>query len=477
MQFTREINRLLLGMLIGLLLMVIAATYYAVVGPQTLLNREDNARLFEREAAIRRGTVYDRSGQPLVTSVVNSNGVVSRRYYYAEMNSALGYYSLRYGVGGIEAAHNTLLRGDDLPEGAQAYFAQDVLHLPQTGSDIRITLDLNTQRQLARLMQGYAGGGVVLSVPEGEVLALVSVPTYDPNDLDANWDRLRSSREDPFFNRAVQGKYQPGGLLQTPLMAAALTNRIALNTRFEDADRALIAGNVTLNCLLPPPSAALTLQEAYYLGCPAPFADLVTQLGPEAFSSTLQRMQIGTAVSLPGFNAPIIAPSSIESSTEAALATLTVTPNPFPYARDDLLGQGTLTVSPLRMAVIIAGFTGDGRAPQPITLREIRRPGSSQWIAAADPTSAIPVTTSETARQMRDLLRQNWREIILSRYQVGGITALAYSGRQTHAWGIGYALAPDGRGVVAVVVLEDTAETAFVQALVIESLENAMNTR
>jgi peptidoglycan glycosyltransferase len=61
-----------------------------------------------------------------------------------------------------------------------------------------------------------------MDVDSGDILALVSQPTYDPNMLDADWEQLESDPDAPLLNRATQGLYQPGGVLQPVVLAAAL---------------------------------------------------------------------------------------------------------------------------------------------------------------------------------------------------------------------------------------------------------------
>ncbi|HEX2622015.1 MAG TPA: hypothetical protein VHL11_17785, partial [Phototrophicaceae bacterium] len=183
MHFTREIQRLLAGLLVVFGIVVLSAAYWAVLGSDSMLQRSDNARLFESQAGIIRGDIVDRNDAPLVTSIQNPTGRVSRDFIYPAMNSIAGYYSLRYGVGGVEAAYNAILRGDDLPRDFNSHLDQDVLHHPQQGSDVRLTLNLNLQRAVVDAMRGYKGAAIVLDVPSGEVLSLVSLPTFDPNHL------------------------------------------------------------------------------------------------------------------------------------------------------------------------------------------------------------------------------------------------------------------------------------------------------
>ncbi|NJO83780.1 MAG: hypothetical protein HC828_13935, partial [Blastochloris sp.] len=117
-QFTREIDRLLAGLLVAFGIVVLAAAYWAIVGPDTLLAREDNPRLVERERAIARGALYDRQDRLLAESLPNEAGVMVRQYAEPLMNGAVGYFSYRYGTAGAEAAFNTILRGDTIPRDA-----------------------------------------------------------------------------------------------------------------------------------------------------------------------------------------------------------------------------------------------------------------------------------------------------------------------------------------------------------------------
>ena len=149
MQSTREIQRLFAGMLILFGLVGGIAGYWAIVGPETILERDDNPRLVERRAGILRGEIFDRNGTVLVTSVQADDGFVYRQYHYPSMYSTLGYYSLRYGEGGAESAFNEILNGDSRSRGLGDFLNEGLLHLPREGTDIRLTLDLEVQNRVA----------------------------------------------------------------------------------------------------------------------------------------------------------------------------------------------------------------------------------------------------------------------------------------------------------------------------------------
>ncbi|NWF70436.1 MAG: hypothetical protein HXY40_15215 [Chloroflexi bacterium] len=486
MQFGREINRLLAALLLAFLLVGLSASYWAVFGPVSILLRDDNPRLVEAEAAIMRGDIVDRHGDVLVTSVRDDNGVLLRRYLYPEFNGALGYFSLRYGVNGAEAAYDGLLRGDALVGSLDDYVGRQLLHRPQRGTAVQLSFDLQTQQAVMAAMGGHTGAAVVLAVPSGEVLALVSLPAYNPNVLDAQWDTLVAAPGNPFFNRVLQGSYQPGGMLQIPLMVGALVQQQPLTTRFEDADTPVQLTTVTdgtqstfaVTCLQPPPAGTLTLAEAYVYGCPTPFVELAETLGAQRVQQIFDMFLLGNPPTLAGF---VVQPPATTASA-GTLATPTAFVVSDTHLLADALGQGQITLSPLHMAVIVSALLNHGNAPQPQALLATRDPGAGEWTPAASTFATTPLTTPESAQQLQMLMREavaNGSAAAAARagYDIGGQTALAYAGTGSKTWFAGFVTLADGRSAVVVIVLEnssDPAEAARIGGLALQAAADGM---
>jgi penicillin-binding protein A len=466
MQFGREINRLTIAVLVAFGIVGLSAAYWSVYGPDSILQREDNPRLVEAEASIRRGDLVDRHGEVLATSEVDETGVVVRHYLFPEMNSALGYFSLRYGVGGAEAAFDTTLRGDDLIGDLSDYFNREMLHRPQLGSSVQLTFDLDIQRQLVAAMEGHMGAAIVLSVPSGQVLSLVSLPTYDPNTLDADWETLVDASGNPFFNRALQGNYQPGGMLQTPLMLAALANNQSLNVFIEDADAPVrittgtdgTSTTFTVDCVVRPPNSTLTLTDAYVYGCPSPFAQMAESLGVVVVENTFGTFLMNNPPTLPGF---VVEPVDLAAPTGTQLPTAT----PFILSESNLqadaLGQGQLTLTPLNMAVIIASLLNNGNAPQPYALLAVRQPETEIWIPAEVSHTTVPLTSNSNALRLQEWMRAavvdgTAQAAARDGLDIGGQSALAYSGEGSKTWFAGFATLEGGESVVVVIVLENS---------------------
>lgn len=451
MQFNREITRLLVGTLAAFGMITLAAAYWALFGPETLLLREDNPRLVEAEAAIERGAIYDRSDIMLAETRHDETGELQRIYHDPAFASVLGYFSLRYGVGGTEAAYDAILRGEDLPPDLGKTFSQNLLHRPQQGSHIRLTLDQQVQRQLAESMSSYRGGAIVIHTPSGEILGMLSLPTYDPNTLDENWDILTEAPGNPFFNRVLQGRYQPGSALQTPLMAAALLANIPMENSIEQASRSISVNHLRLGCAEEPPQSSLTLIEAYRYACPYPFTLLGNQLGEEIIQTILDTFRLQEIPILAGY-------------TPEALTEPEINPNVGSNFLENLLGQGPLTVNPLSMAMMASAVVNEGNAPIPYTLSAVKRSSAADWELVENPAASLPYLTADAARRLQIMMQNNLVEGAASAaarpgLMIGGHAGLAYAGESTQSWFVGFLDLEDGNGIAVAVVLEETADT------------------
>jgi peptidoglycan glycosyltransferase len=359
------------------------------------------------------------------------------------------------------------LRGDDLPHNLSSYLTRDLLHLPQRGSDIRLTFDLNVQEAIYQAMQGHTGAVVALDVPSGAVLGMISLPTYNPNTLDEDWARLLTATNDPFFNRAIQGEYQPGGVMQTPLITAAFIANEPLDSVIEGAAEIVELDGIEIACAERPPSNRLTFSEAYAFACPAPFADLFNRLGEETVQETVDLFQLGRNFTLPGF---VVEPDPAAVTPTAILQLHT--------PLETALGQGALTVSPLDIAVMTAAVINDGNAPQPYALTATRAPDSEIWTPIQTVLPTIPVTTAETSRRIQELMRSatiigSARPAARSGMTIGGHASLAYSGDGTQAWFIGFVITGQRQGVVVAVVLENTDRATDAAAIGGQILQTA----
>lgn len=208
-----NIRRLVAILLAGFLLVGLTAGYWQIVRAPELLSRADNPRLVIAEQRVQRGRILDRNGVVLAYSRVHEDGTTERVYTHPEMVHVTGFYNLRYGVSNIEAAYDDVLRGLS-GRSAMQVLVDGLLHRPQIGFDVMLTVDAELQAVADAALGDRRGAIIVLDPRTGDILALVSHPAYDPNHLDEAWEILRDAPDTPLLNRATQGLYPPGEELE-----------------------------------------------------------------------------------------------------------------------------------------------------------------------------------------------------------------------------------------------------------------------
>ena len=392
MHYARTAGHILAVTLICLALVGLAAAYWALAGSDSLLLRDDNPRIIEAQRNILRGGIYDRQTRPLAETVRHDAGL-TRRYPLPSAYSIAGYFSLRYGVGGAEAAYDALLSGDEPIESLNDFFQREILNRPQVGSDIRLTLDLDIQAALVRAMNGAAGTAIVLDARNGAVLALASLPSFDPNTLEADWAELVEATGKPFFNRALQGNYQLGGNMYLIWLAQAIDSGFDLTWRFTGATEPVDLGaGMTAACVMQQDAADLSLNEAFAYGCPAAFINYRQTESALGYEDMLSPYRFDDPFSLAGFPQP----EDIAPAAELA------DPKPRHSGNCGMRsGQGDLTTSPLNLAALIAAIANDGQAHEPRLLSGVRSPGSEQWQAQQPVSRTQRILAIDTAQALQ----------------------------------------------------------------------------
>ncbi|HHS98482.1 MAG TPA: hypothetical protein ENK08_11440 [Chloroflexi bacterium] len=414
---------------IGLLALALTCGYWSVVRAEWLVAREDNPRRVEYEQRIVRGRILDRQGRVLAGTEVGEHGIVTRTYPVPEAAPVVGYASLRYGTGGIEASFDDLLRGEADRSAWEAAWA-DLLHRPPVGRDVQLALDADLQRQAMAALAGRGGAVVLLDARTGEVLAMASSPTFDPIRLEEEWDRLREDPAAPLVNRATQGLYQPGAALETVVLAGLMDQgMISLDDLAPAITATVQVDDRAMGCLWGSPSVG-TMAVAYRAACPGPFAALGEQLGKEGLRVVVERWGL-------------LEPPPLEVPTEAGAWS------PQEPALE-AVGQGGLTVSPLQMARVAAALAADGVMPAPRLALQVMEPQGG-WRTLEAPGGARQVVTPDAAQALRGA----W--VPYGTEAVGHLgTAVAGEDRPPHAWFLG--IAPTDAPRYAVVVLLEHAE-------------------
>lgn len=376
-----------------------------------------------------RGNIFDRNGDLLVSSQLIDNGFVRRTYPVADQlgydpaafSNVVGFFSRNFGQSGLEATFSEYLSGE---RGNPVDTIQsNLLNEPQVGNNLHLTLDARLQAQVYELLRGRRGAIVVLDARTGEVLALASMPGFDPRGLSFNYAAESWSAEDarvsefwrqinsdgagqPLINRATQGQYPPGSTFKTVTAVAALENAREAepnNIRcFNELDVEVGAPPV-VNAV--PNLASLTgdpsdLERVYAYSCNVAFAQYALRLGAERLAAVAERFDIYEPQNAPGLYTGFADLSTTPSR-------LFVEPNFLarPAALADTgYGQGQLLVTPLQMALVAQAVANDGVLMEPYLVDRITRPDGST-VLQRRAQRIRQAMSQQTAATMRENMR------------------------------------------------------------------------
>jgi penicillin-binding protein 2 len=242
---------------------------------------------------------------------------------------------------------------------------------PVSGSKLKLTLDARLQTRIHNAMQGKEGAVAVIDVNNGDVLALVSTPSYNPNHFvhgitHQDYQALVTSPEKPLYNRAVRGLYPPASTIK-PFIALAGVNQgvVDSDTKIYDPGWYRLPGiSHRYRDWKRGGHGVMQLKRALTVSCDTYFYQLGNKLGINAIEDMLRRFGFGqlTHIDLVG-EAQGLVPSPQWKKQAKGLPW---------YPGDTLItaiGQGFMLASPLQLANATASLSLHGRRFRPHLLK------------------------------------------------------------------------------------------------------------
>lgn len=290
------------------------------------------------------------------------------------MNPLLDLPGYRIGRTGIEASFNDALKGTPGKRKSEINaFGRTVRVLEETpplsGQDIILTIDSRLQNYATRLLSKYAASAIVMNVQTGEILTLVSTPSFDANLLTVpisvkNWGLLHDHPHRPLQNKVLSGLYSPGSIFKLVVALAGLeSGDIRLNKKIPCQGKTVL-GNHVFHCWKPEGHGPLTLEEAIMHSCDVYFYEVAQKIGAEKIAEVARRLGFGKAVKV-GLGS--------ESSGLVPDAKWKLKKHNEDWRMGDTLnfsiGQGFLNATPLQIVTAVAKIAG-GKNIQPTLLMD-----------------------------------------------------------------------------------------------------------
>jgi penicillin-binding protein 2 len=325
--------------------------------------------------------------RPIAAHALGYVGEVDQQILDRDPYYQLGDY---IGVSGVEKAYETYLRG----EKGQKVFLKDVhnqtiesyqggrLDRPvKVGKNLVVTLDAGLQEYGEKLMAPYTGSIVALEPATGEVLALVSAPTYSPEllvgrNLRTQFGALASDTLKPLFNRALMAQYPPGSTFKTIMAQIGLQEKVITEKTEHDCYYGFYVGSIHTACHLH--DSPLDLVQAIQNSCNTYFIQVLRSILQDPKFSTTEAAYNnwrGHLLTM-GFNSPLGIELTNELSgsiPESSFFNRIYGEGHWNYLtiRSLAIGQGELLITPIQMANMTATIANRGYYFTPHLAKEI----------------------------------------------------------------------------------------------------------
>lgn len=443
------------------LALMLNATYLQYWQASALDENPLNRRVLEEAFSSERGAILV-GRTPVADSEPIDDRYEFQRTYpqpfkYAPITGWFSYYSQT----GIEQSQNSVLSGDD-----SRLFVTRLVDLfsnsASKGGSVQLTIDPAAQTAafegLAALGDDVEGAVVAIEPRTGKILAMVSLPTYDPNELarhdfaavEDRYRALQQQENEPMLNRAIQTRLAPGSTFKLVTAAAAIeelgydaNSQVPGGATYQlplTSDDSGLIDNEGRDC----GTDKIPFTQAMGQSCNTTFARLAVDVGADAMLDQAEAF---------GFNTDYL-----EDLSPQAQSNFPEGMNE-PETGQSGIGQFEVQATPLQMAMVSAGIANAGTVMRPYLVDAVLTP-ELEVLPQTDPEELSQAIDADTASVLTDLMVSTVDEGTASIAQIPGIevagkTGTAQSGQDgvaPYAWFTSFAPARDPQVAVAVMI-------------------------
>ena len=392
-----------------------------------------------------RGSITDRNGNVLAETQVADDGTETRYYPYGSLFShVVGYSDDQLGRTGLESVENFELLTSN------AFFIEKIQNefegSKNQGDTVITTLDADLQQAASDALGSYKGAVVIMEADTGKILAMVSKPDYDPNDIASDWQTLNTDEENsPLLNRATGGSYAPGSVFKIVTTLAYMRQNSNYSDYSYNCSGSITEDGTTIPCAGGNIHGQEDLRSSFANSCNSSFANIGLQLDISGFRDTADDLL---------FNSPL--PGVLDYTKSSFVLDQD---SPTSEIMMTAMGQGRTTVSPYHMALITQAIANGGTLMEPYLVDSVTNYTGTE-VRRNVPKSYARLMTSDEASQLKEYMTAVVEEgtgSVLSRrsYTVAGKTGTAeYSSDdsdRTHSWFTGFTNVDNPELVITVI--------------------------
>lgn len=395
-----------------------------------LNNRAENRRTGDARFAQDRGPIMVGNSPIAKSEPVKDRYKFQRSYPSGKLYAPItGYYSYVFVASGLERSFSDQLTGVD-----DSQFLDRLVNLltgeTPRGGTVETTIDARAQRAAWDGLNGRKGAVVAIDTKTGAIRALVSSPSYDPNQLATHdlkdsqkaWEKLTDDPDRPMANRATREIYPPGSTFKLITAAAALESGIDPDTEIDATAFDLPGSTVTISGRCG--GDQITLTHALEVSCNPGFARLGAELGADVLRAQAERFGFGDTFVDEIGSAASLFPEEPDDAQTAMSA----------------IGAFDVAASPLQMAMVAAAVANGGVVMEPYLVERVVSANLSV-ISQTLPRQHSTAVSETVADQLHDMMvsvveKGTGRRAQISGLTVGGKTGTAVpdENRRPYAW-------------------------------------------
>lgn len=453
----KQVRRVSFATVVMFLALFMVATFIQVIRADDLYEDARNVRSTYETYKTQRGSILV-EGIPIAYSVPVNDAYRFDRVYDSDIyTSVTGYFSIFAGTDGIERVMNSYLSGQ-----SSAQFFEQINALldgkPVTGAAVELTLRQDVQQAAWDALGNLKGSVIAMEPSTGRILAMVSKPSYDANELAAHlyspvtnaYKQLIDSADQPLINRAISGDlYHPGSVFKLVVAAAALeSGQYTINSTFENLPEYRLPGTLTTirnsGDGLCGEDPQVTIAVALAKSCNIPFAQLAVALGQDRIRAQAELMGFGDELKIPLDVTASIYPAELDEAQTALTG----------------FGQFDVRVTPLQMATVTSAIANQGLMMQPQLISSVVASNLNVLMQPTPKVLGQPLSRLN-AGLLTKLMVDSVEVGAASKARIDGIAVAGKTGTAENGpedpftlWFTGFAPAENPE-VVVVVVLED----------------------
>ncbi len=405
-----------------------------------------NAHLYTDGHLVKAGQITDRNGQVLAYT---ENG---NRYFHE--NEAIRKATV-HAVGDLDGFVSTGVHTSFWKELTGFDRVNGVYNLSGEGHDMQLTIDADLSVTAYKALGNYAGTVGVYNYKTGEILCMVSTPTFDPAT-----ETGKVAEKGVYVNRLLSGTYAPGSVFKLVTALSALENFSDATTRTYTCDRGVTLGGEWLSCMGN--HGKRQLESSLVYSCNAAFAQFALDLGRDALTKTAEKVGFNKKLKMNGI-------ACTQSTYEVKES------NDIDFGWSGI-GQHNDTVNPFQYLTFMGGIAGGGKCVWPYLVEDVS--GTFKSFGKGD---TVKMTDEEHAHLLSDMMRKDVTDYYgdgrFSGLELCAKTGTAEVGdKSPHSWFVGFCRAQSKPYAFVVVVEKAGAglgEAASIAAKVLKAAPEA----